>query len=247
MCGTAELILIAASFLVAGTVKGVVGLGMPSVSVAMLTATLGLTNGLALMIIPTCVTNAWQAAYSPNLGASLRRHWLFLSTAVVMVVPGAAALAFVDAGRLSAVLGVVLIIYAAASLARLRVNIPPAHETWSGVLSGMATGVITGMTGSSVVPGVFYLQSLGLPRAELVPAMGILFGACAVMLALSLGQIGIVTRETLVVSTAALIPALIGMEIGQRLGRRFSEALFRRALFAALMLLGLYITLRALY
>jgi len=247
MYDTAELVLIAATFLLAGAVKGVVGLGLPATSVSILTATLGLTNGLALIVVPTCVTNAWQAAYSPNLRAALRRHWLFLSAAVVMVIPGAAALTVVDAERLSTVLGVVLIIYSAASLARVRLPIPPAHETWAGGLAGAATGVITGMTGSSVVPGVFFLQSLGLPRAELVPAMGMLFGACAVMLALSLGQIGIVTPETLLISTAALLPALVGMELGQRLGKRLSEALFRRVLLYALMLLGLYILLRALY
>ena len=69
MYDTAELVLIAATFLLAGAVKGVVGLGLPATTVSILTATLGLTNGLALIVVPTCVTNAWQAAYSPNLRA----------------------------------------------------------------------------------------------------------------------------------------------------------------------------------
>ncbi len=241
-----ELALIAATFLLAGTVKGIVGLGLPALSVSILTATLGLTDGLALIVVPTCVTNAWQAAYSPNLHAALRRHWLFLGAAVLMVVPGAATLTFVDVELLAAVLGVVLIVYSVASLARFRVQIAPAHESWAGLVSGAATGLVTGMTGSSIVPGVFFLQSLGLPRAELVPLMGMLFGSCAFMLALSLGQIGIVTAQTLMVSTAALIPALVGMEIGQRVGKRLSDALFRRLLFCALMLLGLYIVMSAL-
>jgi len=245
MYGTAELVLIAATFAIAGAVKGVVGMGMPSVSIALLTATIGLTNGLALVVIPTFVTNIWQAAYSPNLCAVLRRHWLFLATAVVMVAPGAATLSIVDPAMLSALLGVVLVVYSAASLVHFRLRVPPAHESWAGAISGAATGAITGMTGSSIVPGVFYLQSLGLPRAELLPAMGLLFGGCAITLALSLGQIGIVTRETLIISTAALAPALIGMEIGQRFSKCLSEALFRRILFRALMVLGVYIILRA--
>ena len=240
-----ELALIAAVFLFAGTVKGLVGLGLPSVSVALLTATLGLVNGLALIVIPTCVTNIWQAAQSPDLRRALHRHWIFLATAVVMVIPGAAALTLVDAGKLSAVLGLVLIVYSAASLARVRLHIPPTHERWAGALSGAATGLITGMTGSSIVPGVFFLQSLGLPRAELVPAMGMLFGACALMLAVSLGGIGVVTTDTLLVSTAALGPALAGMELGQRLAKHLSETLFRRVLLCALMVLGIYITLGA--
>lgn len=241
-----ELAVIGAVFLLAGTIKGVVGLGLPSVSVALLTATLGLANGLALIVIPTFVTNVWQAAYSENLAAAIKRHWLFLASAVAMVVPGAAVLTFVRLELLSALLGVVLIVYALATLARFRIHIPPAHEGWAGAVSGAATGLITGMTGSSIVPGVFYLQALGLRRAELVPAMGILFGACAFMLAISLGRIGIVTGETLIVSAAALIPALAGMEIGQRLGKMLSEEVFRRALLCALFLLGVYIIRGAL-
>ncbi|MFW6024360.1 MAG: sulfite exporter TauE/SafE family protein [Dichotomicrobium sp.] len=241
-----ELAIIGGVFLLAGTIKGVVGLGLPSVSVALLTATLGLANGLALIVIPTFVTNVWQAAYSENLAAAVRRHWLFLASAVVMVVPGAAVLTYVRLELLSALLGVVLVVYALATLARFRVSVPPDHERWAGTVSGAATGLITGMTGSSIVPGVFYLQALGLPRAELVPVMGMLFGACAFVLALSLGRIGIVTGETLIVSAAALIPALAGMEIGQRLGRMLSEAVFRRGLLCALLALGLYIVARAL-
>jgi uncharacterized protein len=241
-----ELALIGGIFLLAGIVKGVVGLGLPSISIALLTATLGLSNGLALIVIPTCVTNIWQAAYSPHPVAAVKRHWLFLATAVVMVIPGAAMLTLVDVALLSAVLGVVLIIYAIASLARFRLRIPPAREGWIGAVCGAATGMITGMTGSSIVPGVLFLQSLGLAREDLVPVMGMLFGACALMLALALGQIGLVTAQTLAVSTAALVPSLIGMELGKRLGKRLSDRLFRRVLLYAMMLLGLYIIVRSL-
>jgi len=162
------------------------------------------------------------------------------------VIPGAAMLTLVDVALLSAVLGVVLIIYAVASLARFRLRIPPAREASIGAVCGAATGMITGMTGSSIVPGVLFLQSLELTREDLVPVMGMLFGACALMLAISLGQIGLVTAQTLAVSTAALLPALVGMQLGQRVGRRLSEALFRRVLLYALMVLGFYIIAQAL-
>lgn len=233
-----ELALIAATFLLAGGVKGVVGMGMPTISLAILTATIGLTNGLALIVIPTSVTNIWQAVSGGHFRAILARHWLFFGAAVAMVMPGALALTFVDLRILSALLGVVLIVYALVSLMQVRLHVPNGHESWIGALSGSMTGLMTGMTGSSVVPGVLFLQSLGLPRAELVQAMGMLFAVCAVMLTLALGQIGIVNDQTLLVSLGALAPALAGMKIGQVFARRLSEALFRRILYIALLLLG---------
>lgn len=233
-----ELALIAGTFLLAGAVKGVVGMGMPTVSLAILAATIGLADGLALIVIPTCVTNVWQAVSGGGAQAVIARHWLFLGCAVVMVLPGALALTFVDLRLLSALLGAVLVVYALVSLVRVRLHVSPANETWLGALSGAMTGLMTGMTGSSVVPGVLFLQALGLARAELVQAMGMLFAVCAVTLALALSQIGIVNTQTLIVSTAALIPALSGMQVGQMFARRLSEAVFRRILYIALLLLG---------
>jgi len=246
MHDTSTLALIGATFLLAGAVKGVVGMGMPTVSLAILTATIGLTNGLALIVIPTCATNIWQAIAGGGAVQTLRRHWLFLACASICVVPGTVALTAVNLNVLSALLGVVLIVYALVSLVHVRLNVPAAHESWLGAVSGAMTGVMTGMTGSSVVPGVLFLQSLGLQRAELVKAMGMLFAVCAVVLTLSLSRIGIVNGETLAVSTAALVPALAGMQIGQMFGRTLSEALFRRILHVALLLLGCEIIASAL-
>jgi len=241
-----ELALIAGTFLLAGGVKGVVGMGMPTVSLAILTATIGLTDGLALIVVPTTVTNVWQALSGGPVRDILTRHWLFLGTAVAMVLPGAMALTLVDLRILSALLGAVLITYSLISLAQVRVRVPARQECWLGALSGGLTGLMTGMTGSSVVPGVLFLQSLGLARAPLVQAMGMLFAVCAIALTLALGQIGIVNGPTLLLSTGALVPALAGMKIGQMLGRRLSETVFRRVLYVALLLLGCEIIASAL-
>lgn len=246
MYDISELALIAGTFLLAGGVKGVVGMGMPTVSLAILTATIGLTNGLALIVIPTTVTNVWQALSGGHARDVLARHRLFLGAAVAMVPPGAMALTFVDLRVLSALLGAVLITYSLVSLIHIRLHVPERQEPWLAALSGAVTGLMTGMTGSSVVPGVLFLQSLGLPRAELVQAMGMLFAVCAIALTLALGQIGIVNGQTLLVSMGALLPALAGMALGQRLGRRLSESVFRRVLYAALLLLGCEIIASAL-
>ena len=45
-------------------------------------------------------------------------------------------------------------------------------------------------------------------------------------------------------SLLALVPALIGMQIGQMLRRRIASSIFRRVFFAGLLLLGLYLALQ---
>ena len=69
------LVLIGITFVIAGLVKGVVGIGLPTVSLALLTAILGLRDAMALMILPSIATNIWQALAGPALGETIRRFW----------------------------------------------------------------------------------------------------------------------------------------------------------------------------
>lgn len=240
------LAIIGLTFLLAGGVKGIIGLGLPTVSLALLTASIGLQPAMALLLAPSFVTNVWQALVGGNGTAILTRIWPFLLTATIAVWVGAGALTRVNVSILSALLGTLLIVYAIIGLNRPQLSFPRSWERWAGPLIGTINGVLTGMTGSFVVPGVLYLQAIGLPRDMLVQAMGMLFTASTVALAVSLGGRNLLTPEISVVSAAAVLPAITGMIIGQRLRKRMSEALFKRAFFVALGILGFYILAQSL-
>ena len=235
------VIAIAATFLLAGSVKGVIGLGLPTVSLGLLTATLDLTTAMALLLVPSFVTNVWQAVIGRNGRELLLRIWPFLLMATVTVWLGATVLTRWDPALLSALLGVLLMAYATLNLAGVRLAIATQREAWAGPLFGTANGILTGMTGSFVVPGVMFLQGIGLPRDMFVQAMGMLFTASTVALALALKGNHLLTLELGLISGAAVIPAAAGMLIGQRIRRRLSEARFRQVFFVAIFVLGVYI------
>lgn len=239
------LAAVAATFLLAGAVKGVIGLGLPTVSLAIMTVLIDLPSAMALLLVPSFVTNLWQAVTGGHGLVTLRRIWPFIVTATVTVWLGAAALTRIDLDLLSALLGALLIVYSAASLAGLRVEVGKKQETWAAPLAGTINGVLTGMTGSFVMPGVLYLQALRLPRDVLIQAMGILFTASTLALGLALQGNGLLSGELGRMSAIALLPALAGMVAGQRIRSRLPEATFRRVFFIALLVLGVYIAVTA--
>ncbi|MBT3333606.1 MAG: sulfite exporter TauE/SafE family protein [Rhodospirillaceae bacterium] len=247
MFDIAVLLPVIATFFLAGTVKGVIGLGLPSVSLAILTVIIDLPTAMALLLVPSFVTNVWQAmvgGQGPGFGAIVRRLWPFLAVATLTVWLGAKGLAWFDLSLLSMLLGVLLAIYAGVSLLGLRFEISKRQEVWLGPVLGLANGLLTGLTGSFVVPGVMFLQSIGLPRDGLIQAMGILFTASTVALGIALGGNDLLSKELGLTSLAALPPALIGMAFGQRIRQKLPEQLFRRVFFIALLVLGGYIILR---
>lgn len=240
------LAIIAGTFLLAGCVKGVIGLGVPTVSLALLTATLGLTPAMALLLLPSLVTNIWQALAGDALAMILRRLWLLLLAVCVGTWLGVRVLAQADTALLSALLGGILCLYSAWSLLRPSLRQPGDAERWLSPLAGLVNGVLTGLTGSFVVPGVLYLQALGLRRDVLVQAMGVLFTVSTAALAAALGGYQMVSVDLAALSAAAVLPALLGMQAGRLVRQRLSEATFRRVFFIALFLLGAWIAVRAL-
>jgi uncharacterized membrane protein YfcA len=240
------IVVIFATFLLAGAVKGVIGLGLPTISLALLTVAIDLPQAMVLLLVPSLVTNVWQALVGGQVCSILHRLWPFLLMAGGTVWLGAIALTRVDLAVLSALLGALLVSYAVVGLAGARFAVPARHEVWLGPVTGITNGVLTGMTGSFVVPGVMYLQSIGLPRDTLIQAMGMLFSISTLALALALQSNGLLSVETGIVSTLALLPALLGMVLGQRMRRRLSEVLFRRVFFVSLFILGCFICVEAM-
>ena len=64
------LAAIIGTFFMAGTVKGVIGLGLPTVSVGVLTAAIDLPTAMALLLVPSFVTNLWQAVVGKTVKKS---------------------------------------------------------------------------------------------------------------------------------------------------------------------------------
>ncbi len=240
------LAIIVVAFLLAGLVKGLVGMGLPTVALALLATMIDLKEAIPLVLIPSLATNLLQALTGGALRAILARLWALLLAATVCIWVGAGLLVGLDARLLSGLFGILLATYALVSLTTPQVPAPGRHERWLSPVIGGLTGVVTGLTGSFVFPSVLYLQALGLPRDQLIQAMGIVFMVATLALGASLAGHSLLAPQSGLFSAVALAPALLGMLAGQRLRRRFSEQRFRQLFFLALIGLGAYLASAAL-
>jgi len=240
------LLPVAAVFFVAGLVKGVVGLGLPTVSMALLALMMRPAEAAVLLIVPTLVTNAWQVRPWSSLVA-LGRRIAPLQWGVCLGI-GVGAWAFgAPAGAWASVaLGMALVAYAGWSLAGVRLSVPATAERWLGPLVGAVTGLMASATGVFVIPAVPYLQALGLQRDALIQAMGIFFTVSTLALAagLYLNARQLQPGAALGTSLLMLAPAIAGMAAGQALRERLSPAWFRTCFLGSLMLLGAHMVAR---
>ncbi len=241
--GPALSLLVLVTFLLAGAVKGVIGLGLPTIAMGLLGLGLPPAQAAALLIVPSTVTNVWQLSTGGHLRPLLRRLGGLLLMIFVGTCLGSLWLG-IDSGPWAVHgLGAALVVYALYGLIGPQVQVAPRHERWLGPLCGLVTGVVTAATGVFVMPAVPYLQSLGLNRDELVQALGLSFTVSTLALAVGLAGQDALGGQALGASLLMLAPALLGMVAGQWLRQRISAVLFKRCFFIGLAVLGAHLLL----
>jgi uncharacterized membrane protein YfcA len=240
------LLLVTATFLLAGFVKGVIGLGLPTVAVGLLGLTMPPAQAAALLVVPSLVTNLWQLFAGPRFGGLLRRLWPMLLAICLGTWAGAGLLTGGSAGRATTGLGAALVLYALLGLARWQLRVAQPWERPLSPAIGAVTGLVTAATGVFVLPAVPYLQALDLEREDLIQALGLSFTVSTLALAAGLGHDGAFDTTVLWHSGLAVLPALAGMGVGQWVRLRVRPALFRTCFFAGLLLLGADLVIRGL-
>lgn len=236
--------LLTFTFLGAGLVKGVTGMGLPTVAMGLLGTVMPPAEAAAMLVIPSFVTNAWQLLAGPATTRLLSRLWPMMLGILIGTVAGSALLVRVNPLLSGLGLGTALMVYAAYALLSPALSVPPRLERWLSPVIGLVTGVITGATGVFVMPAVPFLQALRLDRDELVQALGLSFTVSTVALALGLVTHGAFRLEQLGLSATAIIPALAGMWLGQTVRVRITPKLFRQCFLLFLALLGLELASR---
>ncbi len=233
-----HIVLVLLAFFLGGWVKGTVGIGLPTVSLAILSSGLGLRESVALMAVSAVATNIVQALQGDDFRALARTHWGLALGCFAGVWLGSVVLYHVDPLLLTGALGVILCLYSIWSLVAVPVRVPPASIPVLGPLTGIATGAFTGATGSLAFPLLIYLQGLRLDKDRFAQLSGILATVLTGGLALAAAGRHMYDGTLAVAALLALIPSFAGLYLGQRVRRRLSEDRFRMWLFIALLILG---------
>lgn len=237
---TGAIAFVLCVFFVAGIVKGLVGIGLPTITLALTSFVLPLSDTIALIALPTVVANLWQAATGGNFRRIVRRQWpLILPMTVTLLL----TMYFI--GRKTPqwaflVLAAILVIYGGLGLLRIRLHIHADLEKPLAPVIGVVSGVVAGLIGVPVVPLMPYMQGLDVKPAELVQSFGVIVTIASLTLTASLVYYGLLDHRHALISALAVVPAVAGQTVGAKIRQGLSIEQFRQVVFWALLLTGLY-------
>jgi len=240
-----SFLALAAIFVLAGLVKGVIGMGLPTVAIGLLGLMMPPAQAAAMLIVPSIVSNIWQAVVGGAFRELVARLWPLFAGIAIGATTGAIYLVHTGGSAATLWLGVALTAYALLGLFQIEFKVPPRREKAIGFVSGIATGIITAATGVFAIPMVPYLQGLGLDRNRMVQALGLSFTVTTVALAAALQHAGEIRADLLWPSLVGLIAVLAGMRLGQLLRGHIRPQVFRLCFFIGLLMLGVHLALRS--
>jgi hypothetical protein len=238
---TSFLLLVGAVLILAGFVKGLLGLGLPTVAIGVLATRISPAQALAIVIVPAIVTNIWQTFAGPYLKDVSRRLWPLMVGVCLGIWLGAGLMIGAYARYGTLVLGTLLMSYGTIGLGNIRFHVAPAREHVVGGIVGLVTGFVAAFTGVQVIPSMPFMHAVGMEKDELVQALGIFFTVSTVAMSYNLNEAGLLTSATLLPAGVAMAGAFAGMVVGQLVRARLDAEAFRRWFLVGIVLLGLYL------
>ncbi|MFK7744857.1 MAG: sulfite exporter TauE/SafE family protein [Roseobacter sp.] len=237
----------AAAFLVGGTIKGLVGIGLPTAAIAFMTLFLDPRLAIALVLFPMLGSNLWQMVRGGYLIRTVKRYALFAGILFAGVSATAYGTQSASDRVMLAVLGVAVLIFVAASWRKI---IPPLQEKYdktAQVVFALISGVIGGMTAAWGPPMAMYLATKQVDKDEFVRATGFMISVGSIPLVVAYAQIGFMPAPIAGLSALMLIPTLIGFAVGEYFRSKLSGDGFRNAILILFLFLGLNLIRRAIW
>lgn len=241
---SALYVVAAAGLFLAGIVKGATGLGYASCALPFLVASVGLRPAMALVLIPAMATNINVALTAGHLQETARRFKSLYLAMVPGIFVGVVLLLWINQQLAVISLGLIIIVYVLLALLKPTLSLNRTLEARLMVPTGFCNGVITGLTGSQVMPLFPYMMALDLAPNQLVQAINLGVILASVALGVGLLATGIMTWSLLLASMIAIIPALVGVRFGTLARAHIPPDKFRLVVLNILFFTGMLLIMR---
>ena len=237
------MVLSALALFAGGAVKGLVGIGIPLVSLSLLSLFLPLADAVILLPVPIIVANVWQSIVTPHFVSAICRFWPLVLAMLIGTVAGAHVLTALDAASLNLLVGTLVVRFTLSSIMNPELRLPVRLERGVGVVAGAVGGFMGGISALFGPPIILYLTSLRLDRESFVGVISSIYLCSAVGLVIVFGSVGVMSQAQFVESAVASVPLMLGVWAGQRFRGGIREAVFRKLLLVVVLGVGVRLIL----
>lgn len=243
-----DLYLIAcaiAGLFFAGIIKGATGIGYSSCALPFLVVALGIKAAIVLVVAPAVASNVALLFTTGHVRDTVKRFWPLYAATLPGILCGILLLAWVDKHIPTQILGVLIVLYVMQAWAKPDFVLRPSLARAAQVPVGLLNGVLTGFTGSQVMPLMPYMLSLKMDPDRLVQAVNIAVITASAFLGIGLWSTGAMSAPQFGLSVLAVAPALGGVQLGNWARKHIPAKQARLLILAVLFMIAVSLILHA--
>ena len=233
-------------FFVGGLVKGTIGVGLPTVTLTLLSFFFDIKDSISFILIPVILTNLFQMLDGKNLKSIFQQTKFFLFTSVVFVIPGFLILRAIDSKIILIILASLLVLNSSLVLFNKIITIKKHDSFLAQFWIGALTGITTGATSIYTMPFIFLIQSLKFSKEKLIQLMGLSFFLYSLSQFALFYSFSMINEKVLLFSSMACLPILLGVIAGKYLRKILSEQIFKKLFNYMLLISGLTIIIKSI-
>jgi uncharacterized protein len=226
------------SLIVAGFLKGVIGVGMPVVALPLLSLFIDVKAAAMLLSMPLILSNLPQALEGGKTGRCLMQLMPVIAGMIPGLFLGVRMLLALDADVAKMIAGVVLIGVGGVTLLAPRFELQPRLVLPAGIVFGFFGGILGGMAAIAGPLVFIFLLAKGLRGKAFTKEASLYLVVSSGLLTLLLTASRQFSWLDVSVSTAAMLPVLLGMYCGQHLRDKISPETFTKLVLIAVMAAG---------
>ena len=226
------------TYFLGGITQGILGVGLITVVISLLSFVIDVKETIALVIIPTIITSFFQMINGNNLKDIIKDTRYFLVFSTLIIVPGVFLLKVLESDLILIFIAILLFMNSSLSLSNRVVAIPNHQNSIIQLLVGSLNGFIIGLTSIYTMPFVFLLQSLKYNKEKTVQFMGLAFLLYSCMQFLSLSYSKLISINTIIPSLIVTLPVIIGFLLGKKIRSFISEKLFKKLFYLMLLVMS---------
>jgi uncharacterized protein len=226
------------SLIVAGLLKGMIGVGMPVIALPLLSLFIDVKSAAMLLSMPLIFSNLPQALEGGNTGRSLVQLMPVLLGMIPGLFLGVRVLLALDANVAKMIAGLVLMGVGGVTLFEPKLQLQSRLAVPAGVTFGFFGGILGGI---AAMPGplVFiFLLAKGLRGQAFTKEASLYLVVSAALLAIFLAANGPFSWLDVAMSMATMLPVVLGMYLGQHMRDRIAPEVFRKLVLIAVIAAG---------
>ena len=226
------------SLIVAGLLKGTIGVGMPVVALPLLSLFVDIKSAAMLLSMPLIFSNLPQALEGGQTGRCLMQLLPVILGMIPGLFLGVRVLLALDANVARMIAGLVLMGVGGVTMLAPKLHLQPRLVLPTGITFGFFGGILGGI---AAMPGplVFiFLLAKGLRGQAFTKEASLYLVVSAGLLAILLTASRQFSWLDVWVSTAAMLPVVLGMYVGRHMRDRIAPETFKTLVLIAVIAAG---------